>query len=321
LAQVRESCAVVEGTATPIGEWGTPFFTGDLAHYHASAFLRGQSPYLERAHRGTISDCARVYWVKVLKYSGSNNRACIRTLTEEELPLARTVDPVHGAWIEADLLYPLVRGRDVGRFAVATEGWCQLIPNDHYENVDDEDTFADKYPLTYSYLRNYEAILRQRSTYKRYQRHLPFYVVYCVGPYSFHPYKVVWLEQQDPKAFRASVLSEKRGPVPNAVIVPDHKLYFADCDTAEEAYYLCGFLNSSPARTWLGGFLLGKQIGTTVLQFMNVPAYDAANSECCAIAEMSRRIHEERQGTRNSALLSEEMEARLAQHVQTRCST
>ncbi len=88
LTQVYDSCQIVDGVAAPVGEWGTPFFTGDVAHYHASAFLRGRSPYLETAHRGTISDCARVYWVKVLKYSKSNNRACIRTLTREELPLA-----------------------------------------------------------------------------------------------------------------------------------------------------------------------------------------------------------------------------------------
>jgi hypothetical protein len=105
--------------------------------------------------------------VKVLKYSESKQRALIRTLTEKELSRARAIDPVQGAWIEADLLYPLARGRDVGRFASATEGWYQLIPNKYYEDVDAEDTFADKYPLTYSYLKNYEAILKQRSTYKK----------------------------------------------------------------------------------------------------------------------------------------------------------
>ncbi len=129
-----------------------------------------------------------------------------------------------------------MRGRDVGRFAAATEGWYQLVPNRHYADVEDEETFADRYPLTYSYLKNYEGILRERSTYKRYQRHLPFYVIYCVGPYSFAAYKVVWPEQQDPTTFRASVVSEQRNSlVPNPVIVPDHKLYFADFDAPEES--------------------------------------------------------------------------------------
>jgi len=321
LAQAYASCDIADGAACPVGQWGTPFFTGNLAHYHASGFLHGKSPYFEQSHRGTISDCARVYWVKVLKYSESKHRACIRTLTERELRRARLIDPVQGAWIEADLLHPLLRGRDVGRFAFASEGWYQLIPNDHYENVDDEDTFADKYPLTYSYLKNYEGLLRERSSYRRYQSHLPFYVIYCVGPYSFRPYKVAWPEQQDPKRFRASVVSEQRvSALPNAGIVPDHKLYFAAFDEPTEPHYLCGFLNSRPVRTWLAGFLLGKQIGTTVFEFMNVPQFDAANKDCLAIAEISRQVHAERQGTRNKGFPSKELEHRLAQHVQARCS-
>jgi hypothetical protein len=321
LSQVYENCRITDGVAAPVGDWGTPYFTGDLAHYHDSAFLRGESPYLQSSHRGTISDCARVYWVKVLKYSESNHRACIRTLTVEELPRARAIDPVYGAWIEADLLYPLMRGRDVGRFAAATEGWYQLIPNHHYENVETEDSFADRYPLTYSYLKNYEGLLRQRSTYRRYQRHLPFYVVYCVGPYSFRPYKTVWLEQQDPKTFRAAVVSQEQNSlVPNAVIVPDHKLYFADFGAPEEAHYLCGFLNSRPVRTWLGGFLLGKQIGTTIFEFMNVPPFDAASRECLAIAEISRSAHAQRTGARDKSHLSVGIEDQLAALVRARCT-
>ena len=319
-AQVYEQCRIDEGAACPVGDWGTPLFTGDASHFLASACLRGRSPYLDNAHRGTVSDCARVYWLKVLKYSEAKNRALVRTLTGKELARARAIEPVEGAWIEADLLHPLVRGRDVGRFAATTEGWHQLVPNQHYEDVGDEETFADKYPLTYSYLKNYEGILANRSTYKRYQRHLPFYVVYCVGPYSFSPYKVVWLEQQAPTTFRAAVVSRQSAPLlPNAVIVPDHKLYFADFDTREEADYLCGFLNSAPARTWLGGFLHGKQIGTTVFEFMNVPKFEAANGDCRAIAEISREIHEQRRGTRNTSLLSKDFEDRLSQLVQARC--
>ena len=59
----------------------------------------------------------------------------IRTLTEEELPHARTVDKVEGAWIEADLLFPLIRGRDLGRYCTQHKGWYQIIPNHHYHDV------------------------------------------------------------------------------------------------------------------------------------------------------------------------------------------
>ena len=275
LSEVYDTCEIEDGAACPVGEWGTPFFTGDIAHFKQSAFLRGSSHYLTASHRGTVSDCARVYWVKVIKYSADTNRALIRTLTEKELPRARTIDPVVGAWIEADLLYPLIRGRDLGRYCTLTEDWYQIIPNTHYDNLESEESFADTYPLAYSYFKNYEDILKNRSSYKRYQKHLPFYVIYCIGDYSFSPFKVVWMEQQDPKSFRASVVSQHKDSIlPNKLIVPDHKLYFSALDSVDEAHYLCGFLNSLSVRTWLGGFLLGKQIGTTIFEYMKAPKFD-----------------------------------------------
>lgn len=320
LSEVYESCEIQDGAACPVREWGSPLFTGDISHYRTSAFLRGKSDYLSYAHRGTVTDCARVYWVKVLKYSVETGRALIRTLTEAELPRARAVDPVDGVWIEADLLYPLIRGRDLGRYCTQTEGWYQIIPNAHYEDVETEEDFADRYPLTYSYLKNYEDILRNRSTYKRYQSHLPFYVVYCVGDYSFSPFKVVWMEQQNPKAFRAAVVStDPSGVLPNALIIPDHKLYFGSFASEEEAHYVCGFLNSRPVRTWLGGFLLGKQIGTTVFEFMNVPIYDGHVKNCAAIAEISQIAHSSRAGSCSKGFLDEETETELSHHVQAVC--
>jgi len=320
LAEVYDTCEIEDGTACPIGEWGTPFFTGDMAHFRQSAFLRGESKYIAASHRGTVSDCARVYWVKLLRYSPDTNRALIRTLTEKELPRARTVEPVEGAWIEADLLYPLMRGRDMGRYCTDTEGWYQIIPNAHYENVESEEDFADTYPLSYSYLKNYEEILSNRSSYKRYQRHLPFYVIYCIGDYSFSPYKVVWMEQQNPSSFRASVISSDNASVlSNQLVIPDHKLYFTSFDSIAEAHYLCGFLNALPVRTYLGGFLLGKQIGTTIFEHMKVPLFNSDDKICLAISAISEGAHAKRNGTKNKAFLDKEVEEELAEYVRRVC--
>jgi len=112
LQQVHEWSGIAEGAASPVGDWGSPLFTGDMPHFQSASFLRGRSPYLEYAHRGTVSDCARVFWLKVLRFSPETGRALVRTLTEEELPRARSVPRVEGAWIESDLLCPLVRGRE-----------------------------------------------------------------------------------------------------------------------------------------------------------------------------------------------------------------
>lgn len=316
LAEVLERVSLDNGEACPVANFGSPLFTGKKADCDRVVMLRGTSGYLKRAHRGTVSDLARVFWVKVEKYSPATNRALIRTLRKDELPGARWVEPVEGAWIEANVLFPLLRGRDTGRYCVRSEGWYQIIPNRHYAKVETEEEFADKYPATYSYLMNYADLLVERSTYKRYLRGVPIYCIYCIGEYTFQPYKVVWLEQQNPKSFRAAVVTEApEALLPNKVIVPDHKLYFAAIDSLDEAHYLCAFLNSHPVRTWLGGFLHGKQIGTTVFEYMYVPNYDAQNPNHQRLVEISRDVHKERQGIGNKKLLSKLLEGELERLV------
>jgi len=312
LRKVLERVSLEDGVACPVTDFGSPLWTGRKTDYNEVSILRGTSTYLRQAHRGTVSDLARVYWVKVEKYSSATNRALIRTLREDELPRAKWVEPVEGAWIEADVLFPLLRGRDTGRYCTKRQGWHQIVPNRHYAKVESEEEFADKYPATYSYLMNYADLLPKRSSYKRYLRGLPIYCIWCVGEYSFHPYKVVWLEQQNPKSFRAAVVTEAPDAVvPNSVIVPDHKLYFAAVDSLDEAHYLCAILNCRPVRGWLGGFLHGKQIGTTVFEYMHVPSYEPQNRDHQRLVEISKMAHGERQSMRNKQLLSKPLESEL----------
>lgn len=184
--------------------------------------------------------------------------------------------------------------------------------------METEEEFADRYPLAYSYFANYRDLLTARSTYRRFQTHLPFYVIYCVGTYTFRRWKVAWMEQQAPTAFRCAVLPDiQRSKTPNTKMVPDHKLYFADLDSEEEAHFVCAYLNSHPVRTWLGGFLHGKQIGTSIFEFMHVPRFNQRSPSHQRLAAISHQAHERRHGTRNSATLPPEEEQELAGLVQT----
>ena len=44
LAQVYESCRIDNGAACPVGDWGTPLFTGDSAEFHAFGLSSGEKP-------------------------------------------------------------------------------------------------------------------------------------------------------------------------------------------------------------------------------------------------------------------------------------
>ncbi len=130
------------------------------------------------------------------------------------------------------------------------------------------------------------------------------------------------MEQQSPGSFRAAVVSDdKSSLVQNKIIIPDHKIYFTSFNTATEAHYLCGFLNSLPVRIWLGGFLLGKQIGTSIFEYMNVPQFNPDNDVSRLIAAISESAHADRDETRNISFLENEKEEELAEYVRIVCAS
>lgn len=287
--------------AVPIAAPGSPLFTGTEEDVAAIQAFRGHSPYEGQAHKGTTTDMARVYWVRVLNYDRANRRARIRNLSEEELPGAR-IEGIHttqGFWIEGELLYPLIRGREVGRFSYAMNDLYILIPNTHYDQMEDEEAFNRRYRNAFRYFARNQGLLERRATYRRYLRRRPFYAIYDVGDYTFSPFKVVWMEQQNPREFRASVISTFRhSRVPQRIIVPDHKLYMLSLDDETEAHYVCGVLNSRHLRRILGGFLAGKQIGTNVFRYVRVPVFVEGDEMHRRIAEISRQAHATRRGQR-----------------------
>lgn len=107
--------------------------------------------------------------------------------------------------------------------------------------------------------------------------------------------------------------------IPNKLIIPDHKLYFTALDDEDEAHYVCRFLNSLPVRTWLGGFLLGKQIGTSIYENMNVPRFDRSYVNCKRIAILSREAHQKRIGMerKTNAYLNESVECSLEKYIKS----
>lgn len=314
LEQVEAITQREEWRAVPIADRGSPLFTGAPADVAAIKPFKGHSPYLADAHKGTTTDAARIYWVKVVAHDMFHQRVKIRSLTPEELPGARVenISTTGGLWVESDLVYPLIRGRDIGKFSYSTDDWYILVPNTHYEAVEAEDEFRRRFPLAHRYFRHNRQILDARSTYQRYQSHLPFYVIYDVGDYTFAPYKVVWMEQQNPKNFRACVIGENAASkVAHRVLVPDHKLYMLSLSDEDEAHFVCGILNSSHLRRILGGFLEAAQIGTSMFRYVGIPRYDRPDQRHRLIAGLSRHAHQDRHAERNTDNLPHPQQGQL----------
>jgi hypothetical protein len=157
-----------------------------------------------------------------------------------------------------------------------------------------EELLRSQYPKAAEYLARFEALLRARVAYRRYQSHGPYYSMYNVGPYTLAPWKVVWRRMD--RCLRAAVVGMIEHPILGTrPAVPQETCVLIAAETPEEAHYLCAILNSVVA-----GFLVsahsvvgGKGFGTpSILDFLGIRRFDAADRRHRSLAALSRRAHQ-----------------------------
>ncbi len=210
----------------------------------------------------------------------------VRNVTEGA---KREVENVQAA-LETDLLYPLLRGRDVGRWQAAPQAHILVThePGTGLKAIA-EDDMAVRLPKTFAYLKHFESVLRTRSGYKRYFKASdPFYSVFDVGDYTFAPFKVVWPNIASELA--CAVVSSHEGKV----VVPQHIITLVPLDNENEAHFVCAAMNSSPVNFALQSYSErgSKSFGTPhVLQNISVPRYDPANPTHRQLAALSQQAH------------------------------
>ncbi len=100
--------------------------------------------------------------------------------------------------VEGDLVYPLLRGRDVRRW-IARPSLSIILPHDakHPGVGIPEVELKRTHRRAYDYFMQLRPSLIERSGYKKFIKPAggPFYGVYNIGSYTFRPYRVVWREQ------------------------------------------------------------------------------------------------------------------------------
>ena len=74
------------------------------------------------------------------------------------------------------------------------------------------------------------------------------------------------------------------------VVIPDHKLYFVPVDSLQEARYLTGILNAPVISTAIAGYAAQLSLGTSVIENLTIPAFDAEDNRHTEIARLAGRI-------------------------------
>jgi len=240
----------------------------------------GNSQY--SAHAGSFTGGANgIFWVEVtgLRPGGLT---VITNITEGA---RRRVSNVHAA-IETDLIYPLIRGRDVNRWTATPSAHIIIVQDPHSRRGIAPNIMELKYPKTLSYLSRFESILRSRAAFRRYYRETdPYWSMFNISVFTLSPWKVVWREQSTQLA--AAVI----GPFEERPVIPDHKLMMVDVETQQEGHYLCALLDSSPTRLAVAAYAVSIQMDTHILNNISIPKFSKKNNVHVLLSELSNNAH------------------------------
>ena len=284
LAQVLNITEREELVAEPVYRPGGPWLTASPQALESIKTILGRAEY--QARKGVTTDLNGVYWLEVI---GPASGGLLHVRNRHDIG-RKKVRPFEGH-LEADLLYPLVRGRDIGPFSWMWQGLYVLVPQKEMRGFD-EAILKRECPRTYAYFDRYRDSLLNRSSYRRYHRaaRAAFYSLWNVGPYTFAPYKVAWREVQH--RFEAAVIGSVNTPWQGRrVAVLDHKLYFVPCELEDEAHYLCAVLNSALVRRAVEAYAVQTQVGVHVMEYVRIPRYDAHEAIHQTLAMISKDMH------------------------------
>jgi hypothetical protein len=288
LADVLERTRRAQWGARPVRRDDTtsPWITGRRRAVESIQRCMGASEY--RARKGATVNANAVYWLNILNKRPGGG-IIVSNITDNA---KRKVDQVQ-AELEEDFVFPLLRGLDVRRWNAAPSAYVLLAQDPGNPAVAyPERRLSVSHPKTYAYLKRFEDALRgrQSSIDKQLMESGAFYGVYGVGPYTFTPYKVVWRE------IAGGLVSAVIGPVGDPwlgkkVVVADHKLILVPTSGSREAHYLCGVLNSSPARFLVWSYAVTSQIGTHVVNYVKVPRFDRGDAIHSELSRLSQTAH------------------------------
>src|SRR5439155_15688041 len=106
----------------------------------------------------------------------------------------RKIQPTQAA-VEGELLWPLLRGREVVRWAASPQHYILMTQDPDLRRGIQVERMEGGFPKAHSYLSRFEGILRSRPAFHRYfSESDPYWSMFNIGPSTFARWKVVWRE-------------------------------------------------------------------------------------------------------------------------------
>ena len=223
------------------------------------------------------------YFVEVLERY-PNETVLIRNLHD----VGKITCPQVQTTIEADLVYPLLRGRSLARWRFAPETHVLIVQDPDTQRGYPEQWMQETHPLTWAYLRNFEDLLGNRKSFKKHSDPArdPFYSMYSITKHTFAPYKVAWMDIS--ATVKATVIAM---PHNNDMALPEHTVMFLTTESEREAHYVTAVLNSHPVNTVVAGYIVDNHLSTHPIENVVIPKFNPKDKTHTRLAALSRKAH------------------------------
>ena len=264
----------------------SPWMTARKAALKALQKVIGPAAY--RARAGSCTWANGIYWVRIL-----GKRPDGLLLIDNLEDVGKLEIASEQAAVKPDLVYPLLRGREVERWRANPSIYILVVQDPETRKGYEESQMRVEYPHLYGYLKRFEDILRSRSGLKRYFDPAtdPFYSIYNVASYTFAPYKVLWKALAKKTAVTVVSTHEDKWFDEPKVIVPEHNTIFIPTQLEQEAHYLCAVLNSDISSLVVQAHS-SLFYSASILEHIAMPQFDAGNPIHTRLAALSQQAHQ-----------------------------
>jgi N-6 DNA Methylase len=194
------------------------------------------------------------------------------------------------ASVEAELVVPIVRGRDItAPFVIDWSGNYLLLahePSRRDRPLELPELQAR--PGAFRYLRRFKPRLTKRKPYMNFRVSEEMYWQVQGAEHMDRGYLTCVTEIANPPiaAVLHAVWDEQLGRT--VLPVPDHKIVFFQTESEPEAYFLAGLINSRALQTLLQRFANFTAVSPQTLRYLPLIAFDSGDAEHRELARLAK---------------------------------
>lgn len=219
--------------------------------------------------------------------------------------------------VEAALIYPLLRGRDVQHWKAEPVSYMAL-PHDPNE-LDRPLTgskFAREYPLALNWFKRHRETLKTRKSPPTRSWNMTGDDWYRVDGPLQHMQKgpIVVVRELSSRPAAALVESRLDFDLGGRSVLPliDHKLMFRAMQSREEALYLIAMINSTPMQDLLESYVNSVAVSPKSMRRLPIPTFSFEDTLMAGLADLANKANE---SVLASGIIEKDLQVEMDEHV------